>query len=264
MDSDFYNVPYVRFQPFLIGILIAYALYKTKGKEVKIPRVLNLILWQVSLITMFAIIFGPAARLREDNLNSHTWTPFESLVYNCFHKTLWSLALGWIVFSCHKGYGGILNDFLSWECWIPLAKLTFGAYLNHITVQVMVFYGISSPLYLTDFVMVIQNSNSYEVFPNIFFSVTIFHWDHLFHFWHSICSSSLCGSSICSSGKNLAWRSVEYDRSFSIRILKLNLYISGLTKPKPKEENSNFSKESELKNGHNGKQIKDEKPSEKI
>ena len=156
MDSDFYNVPYVRFQPFLIGILIAYALYKTKGKEVKIPRVLNLILWQVSLITMFAIIFGPAARLREDNLNSHTWTPFESLVYNCFHKTLWSLALGWIVFSCHKGYGGILNDFLSWECWIPLAKLTFGAYLNHITVQVMVFYGISSPLYLTDFVMVIH------------------------------------------------------------------------------------------------------------
>merc|ERR1712062_43480 len=126
---------------------------KTKGQEVKIPKVWNLILWQLSLITMFAIVFGPASRMREDNLNSHTWTPFESMVYNCFHKTLWSLALGWIVFSCHKGYGGVLNDFLSWECWVPLAKLSFGAYLNHITVQVMVFYSISSPLYLTDFVM---------------------------------------------------------------------------------------------------------------
>ena len=140
----------------MIGILVAYGLYKTKDQEVKIPKVWNLILWQLSLITMFAIVFGPASRMREDNLNSHTWTPFESMIYNCFHKTLWSLALGWIVFSCHKGYGGVLNDFLSWECWVPLAKLSFGAYLNHITVQVIVFYSISSPLYLTDFAMVVQ------------------------------------------------------------------------------------------------------------
>ena len=183
----------------MIGILVAYGLYKTKGQEVKIPRVWNLILWQLSLITMFAIVFGPASRMREDNLNSHTWTPFESMVYNCFHKSLWSLALGWIVFSCHKGYGGVLNDFLSWEAWVPLAKLSFGAYLNHITVQVVVFYSISAPLYLTDFVMVILTFILNNPFFTNLILVTILHWNHMFHFWDCICSSIDCGSSLCKS-----------------------------------------------------------------
>ena len=144
----------MRFQPFLIGILVAYLLYRIKEKDFKIPHVLNVLMWQMSMLAMFAVVFGPASRMREDNLNTHTWTPFESVVYNCFHKTVWSLALGWIVFSCHKGYGGLLNDFLSWEGWVPLSKLTYGAYLNHITIQSLVMYSITSPMYLTDFVLV--------------------------------------------------------------------------------------------------------------
>ena len=135
----------------MIGILVAYGLYKTKGQEVKIPKVWNLILWQLSLITMFAIVFGPASRMREDNLNSHTWTPFESMVYNCFHKTLWSLALGWIVFSCHKGYGGVINSFLSWKAWIPLSKLTYAAYLIHPQLQQIFLEGITSTIKFTNF-----------------------------------------------------------------------------------------------------------------
>ena len=57
------------------------------------------------------------------------------------------------MFSCHKGYGGIINDFLSWKAFLPLSKLTFAAYLNHIILQCIVFYSQTSSLYFTDFLM---------------------------------------------------------------------------------------------------------------
>ena len=35
----FYDMPYVRFQPYLIGIFFGYLFYKTKRTEFKIPHV---------------------------------------------------------------------------------------------------------------------------------------------------------------------------------------------------------------------------------
>jgi len=153
MTTWFYDMPYVRFQPYLIGIFFGYLFYKTKNMEVKIPHVINFILWQLSLVTMFAVVFGLAGLRKNETPNGHTWTVFESVMYNCFHKTGWSLALGWIVFSCHKGYGGLIDDFLSWKAFVPLSKLTYGAYLSHIVIQFMVFFTQTSPIYFSDFLM---------------------------------------------------------------------------------------------------------------
>ena len=115
---------------------------------------MNVIIWQLSLIAMVAVIYGIGDLLEEDTITSQSWTPFASVIYNCFHKTGWSLALAWIVFSCHKGYGGIVNSFLSWEAWIPLSKLTYGAYLIHITCQTTVLFGSTIALHFSDFLMV--------------------------------------------------------------------------------------------------------------
>ena len=102
---------------------------------------------------MFAVIFGLAGLRKNETFSYHTWTPFESVIYNCLHKTAWSLALGWIVFSCHNGYGGVINDFLSWKAFLPLSKLTFCAYLNHISLQFMIFFSQTSSMYISDFLM---------------------------------------------------------------------------------------------------------------
>ena len=51
------------------------------------------------------------------------------------------------------GYGGLIDDFLSWKAFIPLSKLTYGAYLSHIIIQFMVFYTQTSPIYFSDFLM---------------------------------------------------------------------------------------------------------------
>ena len=133
-----------------------------------------MILWQASLLTGCLVIFGLGKIWKESFYFAETWTTFEAVVYRCFSKTGWSLALSWIVFSCHHGYGGekrcqicillylfqellfsgIINSFLSWDAFVPLSKLTFAAYLNHLTIEQIVFYTFASPLYVTDLLMV--------------------------------------------------------------------------------------------------------------
>ena len=72
------------------------------------------------------------------------------------------MAIGWVIFSCVKvnklvkfnlqtvhivsqGYGGIVNDFLSWSFWAPLSRLTYSCYLIHMEVT-LVFLLYPSPL----------------------------------------------------------------------------------------------------------------------
>ena len=35
-------------------------------------------------------------------------------MYAVLVKALWGVCLSWVTFACVKGYGGPVNDFLSW------------------------------------------------------------------------------------------------------------------------------------------------------
>ncbi len=39
LNEDFYIKPYIRFQPYLIGILMGFVLYRTRNKPIRIPHV---------------------------------------------------------------------------------------------------------------------------------------------------------------------------------------------------------------------------------
>ena len=36
MDLHYYVMPYIRFQPYLIGMLMGYILFRTRDKEIQI------------------------------------------------------------------------------------------------------------------------------------------------------------------------------------------------------------------------------------
>ena len=55
-------------------------------------------------------------------------------MYNTFQRLAWSFSLAWVVFSSVKGYGGIVNDFLSWSAFAPLSRLTYCCYLIHMEI----------------------------------------------------------------------------------------------------------------------------------
>merc|ERR1711884_483424 len=100
---------------------------------------------------MYLVIFGISTLLEDDSPTGHSWNSFQSIMYNCFSKTGWSLALAWIIFSCHKGYGGVVNSFLSWKAWIPLSRLTYAAYLIHPQLQQIFLEGTTSTIKFTNF-----------------------------------------------------------------------------------------------------------------
>eukprot|EP00095_Tigriopus_kingsejongensis_P000457 maker-scaffold217_size252476-snap-gene-1.30 protein:Tk00457 transcript:maker-scaffold217_size252476-snap-gene-1.30-mRNA-1 annotation:"hypothetical protein DAPPUDRAFT_301951" len=131
MDQDFYQRFYTRFQPYLIGILLGFVFFKTRGKEVAIAWYVSLGAWIASLACLFAVVFGTWSMRRDSTFFHPSYSPFVSVLYQGFGKVAWSLALGWITFACVKGYGGVVNSFLSWGFFVPLARLCYMVYLVH-------------------------------------------------------------------------------------------------------------------------------------
>lgn len=61
----------------------------------------------------------------------HKLTLVENMLYGSLSHTVWALALAWLIYACHHGYAGVVNDFLSWSWWRPLSRLTFAVYMVH-------------------------------------------------------------------------------------------------------------------------------------
>ena len=59
------------------------------------------------------------------------------LHYQGFSRVLWALGLSYMIYACETSNGGIVNRVLTWKIWLPLSRLTYSAYLIHLTV---IFY----------------------------------------------------------------------------------------------------------------------------
>ena len=115
----------LRGQSYIMGLMAGYVLYVSRDCEVKIDRKLNIIIWEVMAFTGLALVYGPYWMKGE--------TYDFSYMYNVLHKVAWSTALSWVTFACSRGYGGIVNDFLSWGFWLPISKISFMTYLLHMS-----------------------------------------------------------------------------------------------------------------------------------
>lgn len=62
---------------------------------------------------------------------------------------------------------GLINTFLSWKVWIPLGRLTYGAYLFHLIVYMFYFFGLEKPYHYQDMTAVSKDSFSYTIFEYI-------------------------------------------------------------------------------------------------
>ena len=96
------------------------------------------------MATLLAVttLFGLGGIRQTSTLNAPSYSRFEAGIYEAFAKTAWSASLAWVTVACTKGYGGVINSFLSWGVFQPLAKLSYFAYLIH----TWVIYGFSLSL----------------------------------------------------------------------------------------------------------------------
>ena len=94
---DYYRAPWIRFQPYLVGLMLGYILHLTKGKKVKIDLKLNLLCWQAAFLAAFAVVYG------NYDVYARPLSMVEIVLYNGFQRLAWSVSLSWVIFSCSKG-----------------------------------------------------------------------------------------------------------------------------------------------------------------
>lgn len=140
-----YFPTHARMGPWIVGIILGYAVHESKKRKVEMCRIVNALLWIVSLSTLLAILlcFYPFQRLDENN----TTTKLGNAFYNATFRVVWSCALAWIIFSCHNGSGGIIRWFLSLQQWQPIGKMGLSIYLVHRIYQILTIVSQKQPLY---------------------------------------------------------------------------------------------------------------------
>ncbi|KAF8797101.1 Nose resistant to fluoxetine protein 6 like protein [Argiope bruennichi] len=129
--SDFfdkiYTKPYTRVGPYLLGLVLAYYLYKWKQNNPQKLKSTTLAAgWAIASAIALACLFG----LYHQNLST-----VGAGFYNGLNRIGFALGLSWVIFVCVTGQGGVVNSLLSWKVWIPLSRLTYCAYLVHPIVQ---------------------------------------------------------------------------------------------------------------------------------
>ncbi|XP_067106361.1 O-acyltransferase like protein [Osmerus mordax] len=140
----YYNKPYTRYGPYLIGILSGIFMTTKKNNLIRHQ-------WQAALgwftsLSVMAVLVGLAYVLRE--VPAQASAPHA--LYQGLHRPLWALTVAWIVLACEEGYGGFVDRLLSLSLWVPLSNISFACYLIH-PILIIIYNGKQeTPIHYTD------------------------------------------------------------------------------------------------------------------
>ncbi|XP_072518738.1 O-acyltransferase like protein isoform X2 [Salminus brasiliensis] len=140
----YYNKPYTRYGPYLLGVLAG--LYMATKKEALLKKQWQAAAgWLISLSVM-ALLVALAYVLRDVPAQAS----LTHAVYQGLHRSLWALAVVWIILACEEGYGGFVNRILSLSVWIPLSNISFACYLIHPILILLYNSKQETPIHYTD------------------------------------------------------------------------------------------------------------------
>uniref|UniRef100_A0AC35FUR8 Acyltransferase 3 domain-containing protein n=1 Tax=Panagrolaimus sp. PS1159 TaxID=55785 RepID=A0AC35FUR8_9BILA len=154
--THMYYAAWIRCQIYIMGILVGWILQKYKN--IKINSILNFFLWIIGSALMLTVLFGLYHYNRGNPLSL-----FWRAAYSALSKPAWGLGLSWLLISCYYGYGGPINQFMSWNIWVPLGRLSYCAYLVHYPL-ITYFFGLEKN--------VIYFSSLWQIVLNFFVPIT--------------------------------------------------------------------------------------------
>ncbi|KAL5012556.1 hypothetical protein ScPMuIL_011107 [Solemya velum] len=142
--NNYYIKPYCRIGPYVMGVFTGYVLYKYQCRP-RLKRVYVVLGWILATVCCLSVLYG-----LYPEMNGHPLTPEVAAVYNALARTAWGVGISWLIFACASGYGGFVNDLLSWEGFVPLSRLTYCAYLVHPIVIATGSYSQRTSSYVTE------------------------------------------------------------------------------------------------------------------
>jgi len=137
----YYVKPWNRSQPYLIGLLLGLLLHRMRDQpRLKINTYTNIFIWGLAGTVASAVVYG----IQEYNIiedvsialpcSAKMPPVLDRVLFNGFAKIAWSLSISWLILACVKQKGGVIDSFLSWSVWVPLARVQYCVYLLHRTI----------------------------------------------------------------------------------------------------------------------------------
>jgi peptidoglycan/LPS O-acetylase OafA/YrhL len=151
-SSNYYVVPWCRFQPYIAGVLFGCLLHKMRNQtKLNLNPFIILWIWAAAGAAGAAVVYclyPYQLEFVESQNTALVGSLAARVLYSGLHRLAWSVCLGWLILACVKGAGGPINQILSWHAWIPLARLSYCIYLVHYT---LIGYITSLPSFSVSF-----------------------------------------------------------------------------------------------------------------
>ncbi|XP_043488777.1 nose resistant to fluoxetine protein 6-like [Polistes fuscatus] len=136
LGKELYYSPLVRIGPYLVGVITAYILLKLNNKLLWKKKTI-ILFWILGSLCNLSVLFG---------LYQNRLSVLAAAIYVALGRNVWAIGIAWILIACCTNNGGIVNRILSWKVWMPLSRLTYGAFLiNPILITSMNLYSETSP-----------------------------------------------------------------------------------------------------------------------
>ncbi|XP_066945965.1 nose resistant to fluoxetine protein 6-like [Macrobrachium rosenbergii] len=135
--KEVYQATHCRAQPYLAGMVLGILFRSDSKRKLKLETWQVILGWLLATATGLAVVFGMYDYNQFNQYPGYNWA--DSIFYGSLHRLAWGLALAWVVFACHYGYGGAVNGFLSHPSWQPLSRLTYCMFLVALPLQTILF-----------------------------------------------------------------------------------------------------------------------------
>ncbi|XP_054260160.1 O-acyltransferase like protein-like [Macrosteles quadrilineatus] len=125
--SEHYFQTHLRLPAYLLGLGLGYAVFSAAQakKRIELTKIKLLAGWTVAIVFMILPVYASKIIMTPN----YQYTPWLDVYHNAFTKLQVAAVGAWIILVCTQGYGGLMNDFLCWRGFQPLAKLSLGIYL---------------------------------------------------------------------------------------------------------------------------------------